>query len=151
MSRASVFCASCRLIQSKCRTAWSSARALSYLYLPLVNLLFQPRFFYTFFLSLFPIISSTASSTTYASSFSPDVLQSAARFFFLAAGVLIAADATCGISGMEIRSDFNGIQKFRNLTVEHREMQPYAEILVVLILYMQRSTKKLFKNYSQAT
>lgn len=47
MSRAGVFCASRRLIQSKCGTAWSSTRALSYLHLPLVNLLFQPRFFYT--------------------------------------------------------------------------------------------------------
>lgn len=48
MSRAGVFCAPRRLIQSKRGTAWSSARALSYLHLPLVNLLFQPRFFYTF-------------------------------------------------------------------------------------------------------
>lgn len=48
MSRDGVFCALRRLIQSKCGTAWSSARALSYLHLPLVNLLFQPRFFCTF-------------------------------------------------------------------------------------------------------
>jgi len=62
--------ASRRLIQSKCGTAWSSARALSYFHLPLINLLFQPRFFFP---SLF-LVSSTASSIIYASSSSPDVL-----------------------------------------------------------------------------
>lgn len=51
------WCLARRLIQSKCETAWSSARALSCLHLPLVNLFFFPA---AIFLHLLVGLSSRA-------------------------------------------------------------------------------------------